>query len=237
MKTSRQILASLVALFAVCCLHAADSKPIARVMTVLDVETDDASGYATWLKDYNEIAKAKTGNPQLLRVFQSVYDGGTTGRVRVSASASSVAELTKWMNAVESDPAILQNREHLRAIRKTGSRVLYQAVRFEGPSPKGAYNYVTLAVVNDEVGYLKALDDLRGLLDAAELKDIQLATYRVIAGRSDHTHRITLSAPSAERQAAFLDTMATSAKMNEWIAQSAKFRTVVSSTTTKEITK
>ena len=237
MKTSRPLLASLVALLAACCLPAADMKPIARVMTVLDVETDDAVGYATWLKDYNEIAKAKTGNPQLLRVFQTVYDGSSTGRVRVSASASSVAELAKQMSAVENDPAILANREHLRAIRKTGARVLYQAVRFEGPSPKGAYNYVTLAVVNDEAGYLKALDDLRGLLDGAGLKDIQLAAYRIIAGRGDHTHRITLSAPSSERQAVLLDVMATNQKMSEWIAQSAKFRTVISNSTSREITK
>ena len=237
MKTSRQILASLVALFAVCCLHAADSKPIARVMTVLDVETDDASGYATWLKEYNEIAKARTGNPQLLRVFQTVFDGHTTGRVRVSASASSVAELTKQMSAVEIDPAILANREHLRAIRKMGARMLYQAVRFEGPSSAGAHNYVTLANVSDEAGYLKALDELRAIFDGAGLKDLKIAAYRVIAGRLDHSHRVTISAPSAERLAAFMDAAATNPKFLDWLAQSGKFRTVVSNTTSREITK
>lgn len=237
MKKSIQLLASFVALFAACCVHAADSKPIARVMAVLDVETDDAAGYAKWLKEYNEIAKAKTGNPQFLRVFQTVYDGRTTGHVRVAVSNTSVAELTKQMSAIENDPGILQNREHLRAIRRMGARVLYQAVRFEGPSPKGAHNYVTLAVVSDEAGYLKALDGLRALFDANGLKDVQISAYRIIAGRTDHTHRITLSAASAERLAAFLDAAATNPKLNEWIAQSAKLRTVVSNTTSREITK
>ena len=43
-----------------------------------------------------------------------------------------MTELTKNNQLLESDPAILQNREHLRVIRKTGGRTLYQAIRFEG---------------------------------------------------------------------------------------------------------
>jgi hypothetical protein len=185
MKTIRPLLASLVTLLAVCLAHAADSKPIARVMTILDVETDDPTGYATWLKEYNEIAKGKTGVDHLLRVFQTVFDGRRTGNVRVAVSAASVTELTKVMAAVEADPAIARNVEHLRAIRRMGARALYQAVRFEGASPRGAHNYVTFANVTDEPGYLAALDELRGIFDGAGLKDVKIAAYRTIAGRHD----------------------------------------------------
>ena len=237
MKTSRQILASLVALFAVCCLHAADSKPIARVMTLLEVETEDASGYAAWIKEYNEVAKAKTGVDTLLRVFQTSFDGHNSGRVRVSVSASSVAELMKLTASLENDPAIMQNRDHLRAIRKTTSRVLYQAVRFEGPSPKGANNYSALVVVTDEAAYLQALDELRSIFDSIGLKDVKIAAYRVLAGRTDHSHRVTISTASPDRLAAFLDGMGTNPKLTDWLARSAKLRTVASTVTAKEITK
>ncbi len=237
MKMLRPILASLATLFLACALHAADAKPIARVMTILDVETDDPIGYATWLKEYNEIAKAKTGADNLLRVFQTVFDGRRTGNVRVSVSASSVAELTKLTSALEGDPAIARNVDHLRAIRKMGPRALYQAVRFEGPSPRGAHNYVTFANVTDEAGYLAALDELRLVFDAAGLKDVKIAAYRTIAGRLDHTHRVTLSAPNGERLAAFMDAAATNPKLLDWLARSAKFRTVVANTTSREITK
>lgn len=237
MKTSRQILASLVALFAVCFLHAADSKPVARVMTLLDIETEDASGYATWIKEYNEVAKAKTGVDTLLRVFQTSFDGHASGRVRVSVSASSVAELMKLTSALENDPAIVQNRDHLRAIRKTGSRVLYQAVRFDGPSSKGANNYSALVVVTDEAAYLQALDELRSIFDTIGLKDVKIAAYRVLAGRIDHSHRVVISTASPERLAAFLDAMGTNPKLTDWLARSAKLRTVASTSTTREITK
>lgn len=237
MKILRPLLASLVTLIAACLAPAAAPKPIARVMSILDVETDDPTGYATWLKEYNEIAKARTGQENLLRVFQTVFDGRRTGNVRVAVSAASVADLTKTMATLEADPAIARNIDHLRAIRKTGARALYQAVRFEGPSGRGAHNYVALLNVTDEVAYLAALDELRGVFDGAGLKDVKIAAYRTIAGRLDHSHRVTISAPNGDRLAAFMDAMGTDPKMIDWLARSAKLRTVVATTTSREITK
>jgi hypothetical protein len=237
MKMIRPLLASIVTLLAAGFALAADQKPIARVIAILEVETDDPSGYATWIKQYNEIAKAKLKVDQYLRVYQSVFDGTATGRVRVVTAASNAAELMKNAAALENDPAILENRDHLRAIRKMGARVLYQAVRFDGTNPRGAANYNTLAMVTDEAGYLKALEELRGIFDANGLKDAKLSVYRVMAGRANHTHRVTISLPSPERLAAFLDFSAANAQAQDWIARSAKFRSVVSNTTSREITK
>lgn len=237
MKTVRPVLASLVTLLAACFIHAADPKPVARVLAVLDVETDDPSGYAMWLKEYNAIAKAKLNVDPYLRVFQTQFDGAGSGRVRVTTSAANVAELMKNFQALEGDPAIAQNLTHLRAIRKTGARVLYQALRFEGAAPKGAHVYTTLAMVNDEAGYLKALDELRSIFDAVGLKDAKISAYRTLAGRTDHTHRISIVCPSGERLAAFLDLAATHPQLNDWLARSAKLRTVVSNVTSRDITK
>lgn len=236
MKTTRTVWASLVTLFAVCLVHAADPKPIARVIAITDVDTDDPSGYATWISQYNQVAKAKLGVDQYLRVYESQMDGTRSGRVRAVAAASSFAELMKNATALETDAGIIQNRQHLSYIRKVGARVLYQAVRWDGPI-KNSSNYNTLANVTDEAGYLKALDQLRTIFDAVGLKDLKIAAYRVVAGRSDHTHRITISTPSSERLAAFLDLAATNAQLTEWIASSAKFRTVVANSTSREITK
>ncbi len=166
-----------------------------------------------------------------------MFDSRATGSVRVATSANSVAELSKNALALENDPAIVQNRDHLRAIRKTGARVLYQAVYFDGPTPKGAHNYNPLAMVTDEPDYVQAIGRLRGIFDANGLKDARISVYRAVAGRKDHTHRITINTPSADRLAAFLDLMASNSQLTEWLASSAKLRTVVANSTSREITK
>lgn len=236
MNTSRRVWASLVALFAACLVHAADSKLPARVISILEVDTADAAGYATWLAQYNQIAKAKLGVDTYLRVFQTFADGRKTGRVRVSVAAKSVAEMMKQAQTLEADPGIRALVESMNHIRQMGGRTIYQAVRFDG-TDRGGWVYGTLAVVNDEAGYLKALDQLRGILDGAGLKDAKINVYRIVAGRTDHTHRINISLPSADRMAAFLDFVGTNAQGAEWIASSAKYRTVISNATSREITK
>lgn len=236
MKTPRLLLASIVTLFAACLAHAADSKPVARVMSLVEIETDDPSGYATWLAKTNAIAKAKLGIDNYLRVYQSVFDGHSSTQVRAVTSAASVAELMKNAMVLENDPEARELRDHLRGIRKQGSRVLYQAIRYDGPV-KNSWTYTTTAMVTDEPGYLKALEQLRTLFDEVGLKDAKLSVYRVSAGRTDHTHRITISLPSAERIGAFLDLGSTNPQLLEWIANSAKYRTVVSNIVSREITK
>lgn len=236
MKTPRWLLASLVTLFAACLAHAADSKPVARVMSIVEIETDDPSGYATWLAKTNQIAKAKLGVDNYLRVYQSVFDGHSSTRVRAVSSAASVAELMKNAATLENDPEARELRDHLRGLRKQGARVLYQAVRYDGPV-KNSWVYTTLATVTDEAGYLKALDQLRAIYDGLGMKDARISAYRVMAGRTDHTHRISISLPSAERLAMFIDLAGSNPQAQEWIANSAKYRTVVSNLVSREITK
>lgn len=235
MKIIRFVCASFAALLAACLLHAADNKPGPAVMSLVDIETKDPSGYATRLAKFNEIAKTKLGTYPYLRVYESIFDGLGTGRVRVAAYASSVVEMTKNMKMLESDLTALQRNE-LDAIRKQGGRVLYQSVRRDGTIPNASL-YFTLATVSDEAGYLKALDQLRGILDSNGLKDVYIIVWRVIAGCTDHTHRIVITTPSPERLAAVLDLVAANKQVGDWVAASAKYRTVVSNGTAREITK
>lgn len=232
-------LGALVAsLFAALVVRAADPQPINRVMSILDIETSDPAAYAAQITKYNEIAKTKLNVDPYLRVFESQFDGRTSGtHVRVSVSASSVAELMKNMATMEADPAIKQWVESMKPQRKLGARVLYRAVRFDGASTKGAWTYSTLANIPDEAAYLKAIESLRVLFDNVGLKDAKISVYRAIAGRADHSHRVVISTPSSERLAAFLDLASSDSQLVRWQADAAKLRTVVANITSREITK
>jgi hypothetical protein len=236
MNITRKVLASVVTLCAASFLPAADSKPIDRVMAVTEIETDDATVYASWLANYNAAAKSKVGADRYVRVFETMMDGRKTGRVRIVVVGKSVAELTRNTALLENDLAAAQARSRSDKIREFGARMLYKCVRFDGSDPNSAV-YTTLAVVNDEPGYLKALDQLRTLFDANGFKDAKINAYRILAGRTDHSHRISIGLPNVDRLAAFLDFTGSSPAAAEWIANSAKFRTVVSNTTARDITK
>jgi hypothetical protein len=234
MNTPRVLLASFLTLCVAGLVLAADSKPIARVISIQEIETADASGYASLLAKYNESVKAKFGIDTYLHVYVSRFDGEKSSSVRSVAVADSVATLTKVAAFAETDPTITGLRDHLQAIRKVGARTLYQCVRLDG-AVKNSYVYTTLATVTDEAGYLKSLDGLRALLDKNSMTDVKINVYRVLAGRTNFTHRIMLAAPTNERLATLLDFIGTDASSAEWIASAAKYRTVVSNFTAHDI--
>ena len=232
MKPSLKLCASIVTLLVACLAQAA--APSMPVISVQQVTTDDPSGYATKLVKTNEVAKAKLGIENYIRTYVG-QTGEHTGVTFSVTNADSVTTLTKNAAALEGDPVLTELREQLRAIRKLGPRTLYRAVHFEGGS-KGASIYNTYAVVSDEAGYMKALDGLRALFDAHDLKDVKINAYRVLAGRTTFTHLVSLNTPSAERLAALLDSMGES-WISGWLADVAKYRTVVSNATYRENTK
>ena len=236
MKIIRHLIAA-AAVFTATFAPAAETKTATRVFSLLEIETDDPVAYAEAMKQYNEIAKARLGVDNYLRVYQTHFDGVKSGQVRVVNGAATVADLMKNIAALESDPAILQLQERIKGLRKRGSRVLYQSARFDGPNPPGSWTYNTLANVTDEPGYLKAIEQLRGIMDKNGFKDVRASVYRTVAGRTDHSHRITLTAPTREQLAAFLDFVGTNSQALEWLASSAKLRTVVRNAVAREITK
>lgn len=236
MNTPRSLFAFALIVLAGGLLQAADPKPATRVIAVQEIETDDPTGYATWVAKSNEATKVKLGIENYIRVYVTNYDGTRTSSVRAVTMADSVSALTKNAAAMENNPAIIENRDHLRSIRKLGSRILYQGVRFDG-THKNASTFTTLVTVTDEPGYTNALNQLRSLFDRAGMQDAKINFYRVLAGRTNHTHRVTINTPSQERLAALLDWLGSDPQMAEWLASSAKLRTVVSNSTAREITK
>ena len=237
MKNTRRVLALVATLLITCGLHAADPKNNTRVLSLLEVDTDDSVAYATWIAKYNEIAKAKLGVDNYLRVFQAMHDGRANARVRVATTAPNMVELDKRRRTLENDPGIRDLMDRMRGIRKLGPRVLYQGIYSDALTPRNGYTYTTVANITDEAAYLKALGELRAIFDSIGLKDVTINAYRIMAGRTDHTHRITIGAPSSERLAVFLDAGATNSKLQEWIANTGKIRTVVSNFTARDITK
>ena len=236
MKSTLKVFASALTLLVACLVQAADSKPVDRVISITDIETDDPSGYATWVAKYNEVVKAKLGIDTYIHVYVTNNDGERSGSVRYVTSAESVSAMTKNNAALADDLALRDLRDHMRGLRKQGARVLYQGIRYDG-GHKNSHVYTTLAMVNDEAGYLKALDGLRVLFDNHGFQDAKINAYRVLAGRTTYSHRITLSLPTSERLAALLDFVSADSSMAEWLASAAKFRTVVSNLTAREITK
>src|SRR4051812_50170875 len=95
MTTTRKVFASLLTLLAVCFVQAADSKPIARVTTITDVETDDPTAFASWIDKRNEIVKAKLGIDTYQHVYVSNYDGVKTSSVRLVTVSDSVSTIAK----------------------------------------------------------------------------------------------------------------------------------------------
>lgn len=235
MKFAPKVLASLVALLAAGLVHAADTK-VNRVISIQDVETADPAAYAALVAQSNAFAKAKLGIDPLVRIYVSTYDGEKTNSVRAVIAAESVAALTKNYAAMVADPDMKATRDAMNATRKLGARVLYQGLRFDGTYKNGSI-YTTTANVSDEAGYLKSLDGLHAIFDAHGLSDIKINAYRVLAGRTNHTHRVTLVAESADRIATLLDFVASDPSMAAWFADAAKLRTVVANGTSSEITK
>ncbi|HND61679.1 MAG TPA: hypothetical protein PLB90_09395 [Opitutaceae bacterium] len=235
MKVLRILGASLAALLVTALLHGADGLP-KRVISVQEINTDDPSGYAMFVAKTNEVAKAKLGVDSYIRVYSTNYDGQKTNSVRAVIAADSVAQLAQYSAQLKDNVDLLNNREHLMHIRTLGASVLYQGLRIDG-TYKGAWVYVTLATIADEAAYLKSLDGLREVFDANGLKDAKINCYRVMAGRLDHSHRITITFDSEARLAVFLDTVNSSAQMQAWLASVASNRKVVSNFTGHEITK
>lgn len=236
MRHTIKVLASLLTLLVACLAHAADSKPVTRVIAITEVETDDPTGYAAWLSQANEVIKAKLGIDTYYHVYVSSFDGGRTASVRNVTSAESVLALAKVGNFLAGDPAIRDINDHNRQIRKLGARMLYQGVRFEG-TYKNSSVYSTTVAVTDEPGYLKSLDGLRAIFDAKGFKDAKINAYRVLAGRTNYTHRVSIAVASNERLAEMLDFLANDADMAAWLAGAAKYRTVVGNTTSRDIIK
>jgi hypothetical protein len=204
-------------------------------LSVQAVTTEDSSGYATWIAKSNEGFKAAGGPENFTHVYEAVVAGDDTGKVFAVRFGNSAVELANNATALMKVAASSEVREHLAAIRKLGAGQMLKAVHYEGGYP-GEWLFITDAQVKDEAAYAKALEDLRGLLDSHGMKDAKINLFRVVAGRSNHTHEVVISTPAHERVAALIDATA-EPWFGEWAAGVAANRTVVSNGVFHEISK
>ena len=233
--------AALAPLFAVCIAAAADdaamkaAAPMLPTVSVQALTTDDPSGYATWIAKSNEAFKAAGGPENFTHVYEGVVAGDETGMVFAVRFAGSAAELAGDSSALMKVAAAGEVRDHLRDIRKLGASQMMKAVRFDGGYP-GEWLFITDVQVKDEAAYAKSIGELRGLFDSHGLKDARINVFRVVAGRSTHSHEVVISTPTHERVAAVIDgTM--EPWFSEWVATVAPNRTVVSNGVFHEISK
>lgn len=233
---AKLVLGILLIAAVACPARAGFAAPINRVLAVLEVESADPSGYAHWIGEGNKVAKEKLGLERYQQVLQGVYEPEKgSRRLWVVRSAESVAQLTKNSAALADDIRRQKLYEHFNPIRTTHGMVLYQGLYYERSVPNG-HSLVTRMNVTDEAGYVAASKEIRALYDKAGFKDVTLAIYRMIAGRTDFTDIAVVTAPSAERLAEFLDASQRDTAVREWVAKSGKFRAVVSNVTHRNIT-
>jgi hypothetical protein len=214
----------------------AQTAPALPVIAIQEVDAADSATYAMWVARNNELVKAKLGIDKFVRVYIGVAAADESGVVLAVRRADSFATLTKNWQAVLADPAFAENRASMDAIRELGSQTLLKALRFDGTNPD-AWLLNTQVMVSDEAGYMKALEGLRALYDRNGLNDAKINAYRVVAGRGKYSHLVSINTPSAERLAAVLDTISTAPWMAQWLADTAKYRTVVRNGTYREITR
>lgn len=242
MKRLNRILAGLGMIVGVGVLAAASMQPAATAPTkgmpaiyISEVETNSPEDYANWVAQGNKAIYDKIHVENYTKVFVGQAAGEDSGKVYAVQTGESFSKLQENATAFENDPGLQKIQAQMAQVRKLGNRTALKAVRFEGRNAT-SFNFNTKAVLSDEGAYLKALDGLRSLLDSHGLKDVKINCYRVVSGRSDYTHLISLNCPSEATRAAMIDGVSESWGQ-EWIASQAKLRTVVKNGMYKEITK
>ena len=213
-------------------LSAANKLPI---LLIQEVETDSPDSYLTLIEQNNKTMKEKFGVDTFIGLSIGESAGHDTGKVFAVRMGESFAKLAAAGKQAEDDLSIVKSRPQFDKIRKLGVNTSYKAVRFEGRTDTW-FLYNTKVTLTDEAGYLAQLDGLRTLLDSHDFKDVQINCFRVVSGRTDHTHVVSLNCKLRERRAAMMDALTSEAWASEWIAAAGKYRTVVSNGTYRQLT-
>jgi len=204
-------------------------------MTVQSVQTDDPQGYAQALAKSSELVKARTGIEKLNHVWIGDFAGEASGEVFVVRTFPSAAAMYADMDKMKNYPEMDLLLAHLKGMRHLGSSVLYKAVRFEGAYAGGAV-FNTSIVCSDEAAYAKLLDGLKAAIEAGGFKDAKVNLWRVVSGRSQATHLVSIALPSQARVAELLDKLNDENLLADWYVSAAKLRKTVHNGTYHDIT-
>ena len=217
---------------------AAEGAPTATnnlpVIGIQEIETDAPESYAMLVAQNNKTMKDKFGLDNYIKVFVGESAGPDSGKVFAVSSAESFSKMAANWTAFDQELSLVKARVDMNRVRKLGANVTYKAVRFDGRN-ESSFVYNNRVMVTDEAGYLTALDGLRALLDAHDFKDAKINCYRVVSGRTDFSHLVSINCPSRERRAAMMDAISSEPWASEWIFNAAKYRTVVSNGTYRQL--
>lgn len=206
------------------------------VLVIQEIETDSPSSYAMWISEVDQTIQKKLDVASYVRVFVGEIAGPDSCKVFAVTTCESFAKLAANSEVFEQELAMAKTRAGMSEVRKLGPATALKAVRWEGRNTASfAFNH--RIVVRDEAAYLKALDGLRERMDANGFQDVKVNCSRVISGRTEYTHLVSMNAPSAGRRALLMDAIATEAWAQEWVASVANLRTVVTNGSFREITK
>lgn len=204
------------------------------VIGIQEIETDAPESYAMLVAQNNKTMKDKFGLDNYIKVFIGESAGPDSGKVFAVSASESFSKMAANFNAFEQELSLVKARVDLNRVRKLGANVAYKAVRFDGRNDT-SFVYNNKVLVTDEAGYLTALEGLKALLDAHDFKDAKINCYRVVSGRTDFSHLVSINLPSRERRAAMMDAISSEPWALEWIAAAAKYRTVVSNGTYRQL--
>jgi len=211
----------------------ADADP---AMVVQAVKTDDPEAYVDLIAKDNALIKARTGIERLRHVWVGDFAGESSHGIFVVSWYPSAAAIYQTDDKMKGYPEMDALMARFKSIRHLGASYLYKAVRNDGMYEGGAV-FDTGIVCTDEAAYLKALDELKAILDANGFKDVRINLWRHAAGRSTATHLVVISLPSQLRVAELLDVIWDKALLKDWNAEAAKIRTTVGNGTYHEITR
>jgi hypothetical protein len=211
----------------------AEPKP---ALVVQVVTTDDADAYATKITKANALLKAKLGYEKLRHVWVGDLAGDSSQNVYAVSEFPSAAAVSQLQEKLKDDPEIKAFLGELKPMRKLGAAYLYKAVHLEGTYEGGAV-FNTSITCTDEDAYVKALMELKSIIEAHGFKDARVNLWRLVAGRTVATHLVVIALPTSTRVGELLDAISDEALLKEWNVGAAKIRTTVQNGTYHEITK
>lgn len=207
-----------------------------EALAVQVIKTDKVDAYVAALAKINARIKAVSGIDTLRHTWEADFAGEQSHGIVVVSTYESIAAAETLQAKFDADPELKQMVAELKSIRSLGAAYLFKAVRYEGIHAGGGV-FNTHINCTDEEAYVKALDGLKAIFDAAGFKEAKLNLFRIVAGRSDSTHLVVISLPTELRVAELLDTIADKPLMKDWNIAAAKIRTTVRNATYHEITK
>lgn len=164
----------------------------------------DPKSYVALVGQVNDAMRTRHRVPLFLRSYEATSHTGGTPATFVLSPAGSFEALLANGRTFATDPELADLREQLSQAGRSGPSIYLKAVRFDGTSSPG-WLFNTRVKTNDEPTLLARIAALATLLTAPEHPAPRINVFRVVAGRTDFTHLVSVNTASSEELAMRLD--------------------------------